>query len=398
MSQSARSPGVLLSVRWGDQELAREFLRLDAPRTFTIGSQRGCDFTCGGARAFGLLEIDEDGACLRQKDGTRTALHRGEEPSLLALGPLDFHAQLLDAPPRVRAAPAAELTTLNLGLALLAAFGVFAVAAANADAAGAELDDELSGVPAHAVKMLFRHPPPPPSGSAAAPSRQPMERTPAAASARARTQAPPRPTGRSLATRPDVGSIFRGPGASSVFASTGLGDALAAASTGIRTAEAGNGLGALGGGRSDGNGLGGMSLEGIGTLGTRGGRGPNNRYGLGGMLTPGPKAGLPKFDDPIVEGCAVDGSGCLDKELIGFRFCFESLLNRFPSLEGKVAVRFMITPSGKVSAASVASSTAQNAELERCVSDRTRLLQFPSGKWNGLVGVTYPFIFKQSGK
>ena len=124
-------------------------------------------------------------------------------------------------------------------------------------------------------------------------------------------------------------------------------------------------------------------------------------------LRPAEKPALPRLDEPVVSGCAVDGTGCLDKDLIrrvirenisGFRYCYESMLNRYPALEGKISMHFSISPSGKVSMADVSASTAGNPELERCVSDRTRLLQFPSRTIGGLVFVTYPFIFKQSGK
>lgn len=407
MSQSARSPGVLLSVRWGEQELAREFLPLDVPRAFTIGSEPGCDFSCGGARTYRLIEIDEEGAALRHKDGKRALLERGA-PASFQLGALDFEAQLVDAPRKVRAAAAAELTTVNLSLMLLAAFGFFAVAAANADAEGDALADDLSGAAPRLVKlMLQNNQARQASASAAAPRQQKDKPTPAASpSHKARTVAPSRPAARPTVSKADVGSLFRGPGAASIFGTTGLGDELRAASTGLRTAAAGDGLGVLGSGHGlDGNGTGGLGLASIGHLGTRSGRGPG--YGPGVLLRAADKPEVPKFDEPVVEGCAVDGSGCLDKELIrqvirrnlsGFRYCYESRLNRFPGLEGKVSVRFSITPSGKVTASNVAQSTAGNPELEQCVSERTRLLQFPAGKWNGLVVVTYPFLFKQSGK
>jgi TonB family protein len=99
--------------------------------------------------------------------------------------------------------------------------------------------------------------------------------------------------------------------------------------------------------------------------------------------------------------------GSLDKELIRkvihanrnqIRFCYESQLNRFPKLDGKVAIRFMITAQGSVSQSSVAQSTVNNAELEACVAGRVRMWNFPKPKGGGIVIVTYPFIFKQSGQ
>ncbi len=103
--------------------------------------------------------------------------------------------------------------------------------------------------------------------------------------------------------------------------------------------------------------------------------------------------------DPIV-------MGSLDKELIRqvirrnvgkIRYCYEVQLPRHPKLSGKVAVKFVISPAGTVSTASVAQATTNNAELEACVASRVRLLEFPKPKGGGMVIVTYPFVFAQSG-
>lgn len=399
------NPGVSLSVRWGERELAREFFPLDTPRAFTVGSAPGCDFACGGVKSLVLLDVDRAGAAVRG-----AALVRGEVQEV-AVGALHFEAQLLDRPPQVKAkATGADLAVVNVGLVLLALFGVFAVAAANADAEGGAFDDDLSGTPARAVKALIRREVERRQSSAlasAAAPRMTKERpTPQASPSHHARQLPPsRPTGRP--SKVDVGSLFQGPGIGAVFASSGLGNALKVASSGLRTADTGTGVGILGTGHGmDGNGLGGMGLQGIGALGTRGGRG-KDAYGTGVVLNPGEKPKIVPFPDPELEECKTEGSGCLDKELIrrviranlaGFRYCYESRLNRFPNLEGKVSARFTISQSGRVVAAEVGQSTANNAELEQCVLSRTRLLQFPSSKWAGLVVVSYPFIFKQSGK
>lgn len=97
--------------------------------------------------------------------------------------------------------------------------------------------------------------------------------------------------------------------------------------------------------------------------------------------------------------------GSLDKALIRdvihthrdeIRSCYEKQLEKYPKLEGKVAVKFHIAASGSVSNSEVAESTASNAELETCVSGKVATWAFPKPKGGGEVVVTYPFIFKAS--
>jgi hypothetical protein len=100
-----------------------------------------------------------------------------------------------------------------------------------------------------------------------------------------------------------------------------------------------------------------------------------------------------------------EGMGCLDKELIrkviranlgGVRACYQHALTRVPSLEGKVSVKFSIGLEGNVPSSALAQSTVGNSQLESCVVDRMRVLQFPRSR--GIAVVTYPFIFHQAGK
>jgi TonB family protein len=155
--------------------------------------------------------------------------------------------------------------------------------------------------------------------------------------------------------------------------------------------------------RGSGSGGGGVGdTVGIGGIGTKGRGGGTGGYGSGVGVLGGKKdvdIGITSSEPTVM--------GSLDKELIRkvihanrgqIRFCYESQLNRHPNINGKVAVKFVISPTGAVSTSSVAQSTVGNAELEACVAGRVRTWMFPKPKGGGVVIVTYPFIFKQSGQ
>jgi outer membrane biosynthesis protein TonB len=64
-------------------------------------------------------------------------------------------------------------------------------------------------------------------------------------------------------------------------------------------------------------------------------------------------------------------------------------------LNGKVAIKFLITGSGLVATSHVSESTVNNSQLERCISERVRTWTFPKLKSGGTVVVTYPFVLKR---
>ena len=146
----------------------------------------------------------------------------------------------------------------------------------------------------------------------------------------------------------------RGGGISTIFGHQGLGGELKSAMGNMFGAAPGDaaGFGGLGlrGSGSGGGGVG--DTIGIGGIGTQGRGGGTGGYGSGvGVL--GGKKGVDigiTSSDPMV-------MGSLDKELIRkvihanrgqIRYCYESQLNRFPKLEGKVAIKFIISPPSGV--------------------------------------------------
>lgn len=81
----------------------------------------------------------------------------------------------------------------------------------------------------------------------------------------------------------------------------------------------------------------------------------------------------------------------VQRHLNGVRHCYQQELQSNPSLAGRVAVRFVITPDGSIGAATVSSTSMQNRAVEQCVAGAVRRMGFPQSESPTIV--TYPFIF-----
>jgi hypothetical protein len=93
--------------------------------------------------------------------------------------------------------------------------------------------------------------------------------------------------------------------------------------------------------------------------------------------------------------------GALDKSLIDavikqnmnqIRYCYQVELKKQPALQGKITVKFVISATGSVSKAEIASSTMDNPTVESCIVSRFLTFQFPEPRGHGIVIVSYPFI------
>ena len=97
--------------------------------------------------------------------------------------------------------------------------------------------------------------------------------------------------------------------------------------------------------------------------------------------------------------------GSLDKEIIRrvihsrrsqFKYCYEKELSKYPNLNGKIEVFFIISGNGRVLSSKIQKTSMNNDNVEGCVKNRVRYLRFPAPKGGGEVHVTYPFFFKPS--
>ncbi|MFH1469011.1 MAG: AgmX/PglI C-terminal domain-containing protein [Pseudomonadota bacterium] len=152
---------------------------------------------------------------------------------------------------------------------------------------------------------------------------------------------------------------------------------------------------------SRGSGLGGGGTAiGLGGLGTKGNRGGDSGYGRdaysdGHLIKKhdGP-IGSPSGDPIIVGGldrALVDA--VIRRNLEQVRYCYQRQLPRDPSLAGKVTVRFVIAGDGSVARAETKSTTLHDPSVEQCINERFLRFEFPAPKKNGIVIVTYPFLF-----
>ncbi len=174
---------------------------------------------------------------------------------------------------------------------------------------------------------------------------------------------------------------------------------------GNQTTEGNGGLGQIGGGKGGGgssNNSQGLGSKGFGEgltgkgLGAIGKGGDLNGSGVGHPGHPNIEVG--NASETIV-------MGGLDKSLIDeyikrhireIRACYESQLNSSPSLAGRIATRFVISGSGRVSQAGVTTSSINNAKVEGCVLGVLRHIVFPEPLGGGVVEVDYPFSFTPS--
>lgn len=153
------------------------------------------------------------------------------------------------------------------------------------------------------------------------------------------------------------------------------------------------GIGPIGGGGGD------------GTIGTGLPFGPGGPGGRRGPAGPGLKRYIAHA--PVTEVGKVEVSaGTMDREVIRrvirshmkeVKYCYEKELMAHKELEGRVQVKFLIGPMGKVATSLIESSSLRNAGTEQCVAEAVRRWEFPKPP-SGPVTVTYPFVFKPAGE
>lgn len=158
----------------------------------------------------------------------------------------------------------------------------------------------------------------------------------------------------------------------------GNGSTLGVAGTGGAT----NNFGGFGGNGSGAGGTGGLGGAGLGQ-----GFGKGAGAGRANVAVP--------EGDPVVSGglTTQEVQAVIRANLNQIRHCYEQLLQRSPSANGKIKVNFTIGADGRVSASSIQSDTIGDAVMAGCVTGKVARWKFPNPRGGQSVTVNYPFVF-----
>lgn len=156
---------------------------------------------------------------------------------------------------------------------------------------------------------------------------------------------------------------------------------------GIKGYLPGNGL--IAGSAGEGSGKA-QSAGGYGTRGVGGGRAGYGKISLVGGTS---AVSLPLDDEATVEG-GLDRDqiiAVINRNKGQIIYCYEKGLQAQPRIGGRVAVDFVIGPSGRITRAKVAQSSLGSSAVENCMIARMKTWQFPRPVGNVNVDVLYPF-------
>lgn len=156
----------------------------------------------------------------------------------------------------------------------------------------------------------------------------------------------------------------------------------------------GQGSGGMGfrGSGGGGGGWGFGRVWGMGSIDTSGGKGV--KAGLSGKRRTKVTASVQRGQGEIQGFCKTgDIQRVVQARAAGIKFCYESELQRDPSLAGKVVLNWIINPEGAVSRVYVVSSSLNSRKVEDCMLRQVRRWTFtkPEG---GQCSVNFPFVFR----
>jgi hypothetical protein len=133
---------------------------------------------------------------------------------------------------------------------------------------------------------------------------------------------------------------------------------------------------------------------GYGKKGPGGGLGGAGKLNLIGSST--------AFFQPVVSDTVLEGgldsaqiAEVIQRHLGQIRYCYEQGLQTHPDLNGRVAIKFLISGSGQVTTAQVTSSSLKSQPVEECLVTKLKSWPFPKPRGGVVVKVNYPFVLKR---
>jgi len=137
------------------------------------------------------------------------------------------------------------------------------------------------------------------------------------------------------------------------------------------------------------------SIKGMATRGVVGGAGKGTRKkSEARVVARVSSAALEEFDSD--SRSQSDIKRTIRRRLGGIKHCYEKRLKRNPELKGKIVIRFVIHPGGKVISVEIIENSTGDSELGRCIASRVKAIRFPPAE-GGETAVTYPFILAPGG-
>ncbi|MEQ1664197.1 MAG: AgmX/PglI C-terminal domain-containing protein, partial [Bdellovibrionales bacterium] len=156
-------------------------------------------------------------------------------------------------------------------------------------------------------------------------------------------------------------------------------------------------------------------LIGSGLVATGIGNSSSKMNGYGGLGTHGRGGGQPGYGDqnigggsggafyaPLSEsdfsdtGLDVDQiKSVIQRNMGQITYCYEQGLQATPGLSGRVQVKFVIAPSGRVSLAKIFDSSVSSRIVENCIVNKLKNWQFPKPVGSVSVRVNCPFLLKR---
>ncbi|MBN2494765.1 MAG: AgmX/PglI C-terminal domain-containing protein [Deltaproteobacteria bacterium] len=137
------------------------------------------------------------------------------------------------------------------------------------------------------------------------------------------------------------------------------------------------------------------SIGDLGTTGVVGGAGKGGRKKAEArVVAKVSSAALQEFESD--SRSPADIKKVIRRRLGGIKHCYEKRLKRNPELQGKVVIRFVVHPGGKIIEVEVLENTTGDAELAACIRSCVKAIRFPPAE-GGETAVVYPFILAPGG-